>query len=182
MKSSQESQTPYPASFTVKVAGMRDLCPTGEAYATQQIADRKIPILSCEGGCIRGEIARLAANIIAEEMPSYARACHAEAFFVPDSSMARWVTHSDKVLMIDGCFLKCHGRLLQNLIGESNLIHIDVLPLYNKFEDIFLMDDVPEEERKATARKVADRIMSMLKDDNLAWDRSVEPAEATFRE
>ncbi len=177
MKSSQVTQTQYPASFTVKVASIEGLCPTGEAYATKQIDDRKTPVLSCEGGCIRGEIARLAANIVAEEMPLYARACHAEAFFVPDSSMARWVKHSDKVLMIDGCFLKCHGRLLQNLIGESSLIHIDVLPLYNKFEDIFLMSDVPEEERKATARQVADKIMSILKENNLARDRGVEPAE-----
>jgi hypothetical protein len=46
------------------------------------------------------------------------------------------------------------------------MIHIDALPLYKKYTDIFLMDDVPEEERKAVARQVADKIMGMLREEN----------------
>lgn len=67
--------------------------------------------------------------------------------------------------MIDGCFLKCHGRILKKLIGKDKVVHIDALPLYKKYTDIFLMDDVPEEERKAVARQVADKITVMLKED-----------------
>lgn len=66
--------------------------------------------------------------------------------------------------MIDGCFLKCHGRVLTKLIGEEKVVHIDALPLYKKYNDIFSMDDVPEEERKAVAREVADRILALLKE------------------
>ncbi len=150
------------ADFLVKVEATKGLCPTGEAYANQQIAEKKIPVLSCEGGCIRGEIARLAANIVAQEMPAYARACHAEAFFVPRSSMATWVKTSDRVLMIDGCFLKCHGRVLRNLVGADKVTHVEALPLYEKYHEIFLLDDVPEAERKAVARQVADKIISTL--------------------
>ena len=73
--------------------------------------DKKIPVLSCEGPCIRGDIARLAANTVAKEEP-YARCCYAEVALVPDSSMARWVREADKIIMIDGCFLKCVGRIL----------------------------------------------------------------------
>ncbi len=151
--------------FSVKVEATKGLCPTGEVYADQQIADKKIPVLSCEGGCIRGEIARLAANIVAQEMPAYARACHAETFFVPHSSMARWVKGSDQVLMIDGCFLKCHGRVLKKLLGEEKITHIEALPLYEKYHEVFLLDDVPEEERKAVARQVADKIIAILKNN-----------------
>ncbi len=151
--------------FSVNVEPTKGLCPTGEAYADQQIAGHKIPVLSCEGGCIRGEIARLAANMVAQEMPDYARACHAETFFVPRSSMARWVKGSDQVLMIDGCFLKCHGRVLKKLIGEEKVIHIETLPLYEKFHEIFLLDDVPEAERKVIARQVADKIIAILKEN-----------------
>jgi uncharacterized metal-binding protein len=82
--------------------------------------------------------------------------------------MARWVKESDKAIMIDGCFLKCHGRVLKKLIGEEKMVHIDALPLYKKYNDIFLMDDVPEEERKAVARQVADKILVMLKEDATA--------------
>jgi hypothetical protein len=64
--------------------------------------------------------------------------------------------------MIDGCFLKCHGRALKGLVGEERMIHIDALPLHRKYSDIFLMDDVAEAERKDVARQVADKIIGML--------------------
>ncbi len=67
--------------------------------------------------------------------------------------------------MIDGCFLKCHGRVLKKLIGEEKMVHIDALPLYKKYSDVFLYTDVPEAERTAVAREVADKILAMLKKD-----------------
>ncbi len=67
--------------------------------------------------------------------------------------------------MIDGCFLKCHGRMLKNLIDEGKMIQIDALPLHKIYNDIFLMDDVPEVEQKAVARQVADKILATLKKD-----------------
>lgn len=155
----------YTPDFSLAVEGVKGFCPAGEVYAKQNIADRKIPVLSCEGPCIRGEIARLAANLVAQEVPSFARACHAETFVVPHSAMARWVKEADSSIMIDGCFLKCHGRILRKLIGEDKMVQIDAFPLYRKYADRFLMDDVPEEERKAVARQVADRIILMLKQE-----------------
>jgi hypothetical protein len=150
------------ADFQLAVEGIKGHCPAGEAWAERNIAAGKIPVLSCEGPCIRGEIARLAANLVARELPSHARACHAETFFVPHSAMARWVKEADKSVMIDGCFLKCHGRALKGLVGEERMIHIDALPLHRKYSDIFLMDDVAEAERKDVARQVADKIIGML--------------------
>ncbi len=151
--------------FSLEVEGVKGACPAGEAYAKQMTIDRKIPVFSCEGPCIRGEIARLAANLVAQEVPSFARACHAETFVVPHSSMARWVKQADQAIMIDGCFLKCHGRILKNLIDEGKMIQIDALPLHKKYKDIFLMDDVPEVEQKAVARQVADKILATLEKD-----------------
>lgn len=153
----------YTSDFAIEVEGVKGVCPAGEAYARQQIASRTTPVLSCEGPCIRGEIARLAANMIAQEVPTLARACHAETFFVPHSAMASWVKGADKSIMIDGCFLKCHARVLKGLVGEEKIVRIDALPLYKKYTDVFLMDDVPEEERKAVAREVADKIVANLK-------------------
>ncbi len=166
----KEEKKNYTADFSIEVAGVEGVCPVGEVYAKQNIIDNKIPVLACEGGCIRGEIARLAANIIAQEIPSYARACHAETFFVPHSSMLSWITGSDQVLMIDGCFLKCHGRVLKNLTNEDKVIHIEALPLYRKYNDIFLADDVPEAERKAVARQVADKIIAKIREGSTLCD------------
>ena len=153
----------YTPDFSLDVQGVKGFCPAGEVYAKQQIEKQTTPVLSCEGPCIRGEIARLAGNFIARELPALARACHAETFFVPHSSMARWVKGAEKIIMIDGCFLKCHGRVLKGLVQEERVIHIDAHPLYKKYTDIFLMDDVPEDERKAVARQVADKIIAKLK-------------------
>ena len=158
---------PYTPNFSLKVQGVKGYCPAGEVYAKEQIEKKTIPVLSCEGPCIRGEIARLAANFITQELASVARACHAETFFVPHSSMARWVKEASKAIMIDGCFLKCHGRVLKELVAEEKVIHIDALPFYKKYTDIFLMDDVPEDERKAVARQVADKIIAKLKEEGL---------------
>ena len=153
----------YTPDFSLDVQAVKGLCPVGETYAKEQIAARTTPVLTCEGPCIRGEIARLAGNLVAKEVPSLARACHGETFFVPHSAMASWVKGADKVVMIDGCFLKCHGRVLRNLVAEEKIVQIDALPLYKKYTDLFDMDDVPEEERKAVARQVADKIIVSLK-------------------
>ena len=79
--------------------------------------------------------------------------------------MARWMKGADKAVMIDGCFLQCHGRVLKKLIGEDKVVQIDAFPLYRKYADLFSMDDVPEDERKAVARQVADKIVPMLKEE-----------------
>lgn len=155
---------PHTSDFSLEVQGVQGYCPAGEVYAKQQIELKFIPVLSCEGPCIRGDIARLTANYVAQDVASLARACHAETFFVPHSSMARWVKQAEKSIMIDGCFLKCHGRVLNGLVEQRKLIQFDALPFYKKYTDIFLMDDVPEEERKAVAREVADKIIARLKE------------------
>ena len=148
--------------FSLQVEGVRGVCPAGERYANEQIANKRLPVLSCEGPCVRGEIARLAANLVAKEAPGLARACHAEAFFVPHSAMSRWVRAADRTVMIDGCFLRCHGRVLAKLLPDRKVIHFDALQFYRKYTDLFSMDDVPEAERKAMARKVADGVLASL--------------------
>lgn len=151
-------------NFSLEIGGVTGVCPAGERHADQSLAEGRIPVFSCEGPCIRGEIARLAANLVAREQP-YARCCHAEALFVPHSAMTRWAKEADKAVVIDGCFLRCHARILKNLIDEERLIQIDTLPLHKKYSDVFLMDDVPEEERKEVARQVADQILAILSEE-----------------
>src|SRR5512134_2393039 len=151
--------------FTVQVDRVKGICPAGEAWAEDKILRKKIPVLSCEGPCVRGDIARRAANMVAQGEP-FARACFPEVAFVPHSGMARWVKEADKVVMLDGCFLKCIGRMLNNQVEREKVIQIDALSLYHKYTDVFHMDDVPEAERIDTARQVADQVLSVLKETN----------------
>lgn len=152
--------------FTLDVEGVAGLCPAGETYAKQMMTEGRIPVYSCEGPCIRGEIARVAANFVADEVPSLARACHAETFFVPHSAMARWAKTAEKAVMIDGCFLQCHGRVLRELIGDAKVVQFDAHSFHRKYNDVFRIDGVPEEERKVIARQVADKILTTLKQES----------------
>jgi uncharacterized metal-binding protein len=147
--------------FNIKVEDTKNRCPIGETVGEKNIAQNKIPVLSCEGACIRGEIARLAANIVAKEEP-FARACHGELLSVPDSAMARWVSNTEKVVLIDGCFLRCHGRIIEKLIGKEKLCQFDALSVYKKYTDVFDIDDVPQKERKEAARQVANSVLAKL--------------------
>ncbi len=150
------------ADFSLKVSEVKGVCPAGEVYAKRNIAAKTIPVLSCEGPCIRGEVARLAANIVTEEAP-YARCCYAETLLVPHSSMTAWVKGAEKVVVIDGCFLRCLGRVLENVIDKEKIIHIDANPLYKEYSDVFLYTDVPHDARNELARRVADKILEKLR-------------------
>jgi hypothetical protein len=58
----------------------------------------------------------------------------------------------------------CHGRILENMLSEDILVRFDALSIYQKYTDLFDIDDVPEEERKQTAQKVADTVLADLKE------------------
>lgn len=149
-------QQPIPVNKTSAV------CPVGEATGKRNMIESKIPVLSCEGACIRGEIARLAAGIVSKKEP-YARGCHGELITVPDSAISRWIETAEKVVLIDGCFLRCHGRIMENLFDEGKLIQFDALSHYNRYTEIFDYEDVPETERREVAQSVADWVIDSLK-------------------
>ena len=155
-------------SFTVDVKKTDGHCPIGETVGKRNIAEARIPVLSCEGGCIRGEIARLAANMVSKEA-GFARGCHGELLTVPDSAIAQWIRGAEKVVLIDGCFLSCHGRILEGVLKKDQLIQFDALKVYSKYTDVFDIDEVPEAERKQAARQVADSVLAKL--------RTVSPEE-----
>ena len=152
------------STFTLNVTGIDKVCEAGEIFGRQCQKKGKIPVFSCEGGCIKGEIARQAANLVAQD-DGYARACHGEFFTVPQADLAKWVREADRVVVIDGCSLFCHGRIAENIIGKDQLVIFDALSIHRKYGNLMNVDDVPEEERKQAAREVADKVLANLKDD-----------------
>ena len=152
-------------NFSIEVEGTKTVCPLGEVVGRAMIAQERIPVISCEGGCFRGEIARVAAHMVAEEDP-YSRGCHGEMFTAPRSEMAEWARKSKKVVVIDGCFMHCHGRIMKNIVGKGNMNQFDALPMYNnnkKYTDVMLVSEVPEPERRELARQVADEVLAALR-------------------
>jgi uncharacterized metal-binding protein len=152
--------------FAVEVEDIKAVCPLGEVVGNKMIAEGKIPVISCEGGCFRGEIARVAAHMVAKEEP-YSRGCHGEMFTAPRSAMAEWARKANKVVVIDGCFMRCHGRIMKNVVGRENVIQFDALRMYNKdnkYADTMLVEEVPEAERQDLTRQVADGVLASLRD------------------
>ena len=152
-------------TFNLKVTQTTGKCPIGESVGQNNLENNNIPVISCEGACIRGEIARLAANYVSKNQ-NYKRGCHGELFSVPESKIAQWIKEASKVICIDGCFLKCHSRILENIIDPDKLLVFDALSHYNKFSDIFDIDDVPENERINIAKSVANWVMESI-DQNI---------------
>ncbi|MHC4692260.1 MAG: putative zinc-binding protein [Planctomycetota bacterium] len=153
-------------NFALEVEGTKAVCPLGEVVGKKMIAEERIPVISCEGGCFRGEIARVAAHMVAKEEP-YSRGCHGEMFTAPHSAMAEWARKTNKVVVIDGCFMHCHGRIMKNIVGHENVIQFDALPMYNKerkYSNTMLVEEVPQAEREDLARQVADKVLASLKD------------------
>jgi uncharacterized metal-binding protein len=150
-------------TFKLEVTGIDKVCNAGEIYGRQCQKEGEIPVFSCEGGCIKGEIARQTANLVAKE-DGFARACHGELFSVPHADLAKWVREADKVVVIDGCSLFCHARIAENIISRDKLVTFDALSMHRKYADLMNVDDVPETERKKTAREVADKVLASLEE------------------
>ncbi len=148
-------------TFSLNITGTQAKCPIGETVGTQNLEAGKIPVFSCEGACIRGEIARLAANRVAKAEP-YRRGCHGELLTVPHSAISKWARNMSKVVLIDGCFLRCHGRMMEHLFDKNKLVQFDAFSHYKKYTDIFYSDVVPEEERDKTASEVASWVIESL--------------------
>jgi uncharacterized metal-binding protein len=148
-------------TFQLEVTAIDKVCNAGEIFGRKCQKEGKTPVFSCEGGCIKGEIARQTANLIAKE-DGFARACHGELFSVPHADLAKWVREANRVVIIDGCSLFCHSRIAENIISKEKLAIFDALSIHRKYADLMDVDDVSESERKKTARKVADTVLANL--------------------
>ena len=164
-------------NFSIEIESKKTVCPLGEVVGKKMVAEGKIPVISCEGGCFRGEIARVASHMVAKNEP-YSRGCHGEMFTAPQSAMAKWAQKADKVVVIDGCFMHCHGRIMKNIVGHEQVIQFDALPMYNKgdkYSDTMLVDEIPEAERQHLARQVADKILADLK-NGIKYESESQPS------
>jgi uncharacterized metal-binding protein len=167
-------------TLNLKITAIDRVCAAGEEFGQNCQKEKKIPVFSCEGGCIKGEIARQAANLVAAN-DGYARACHGELFTVPHADLSKWIRQADKVVLIDGCPLFCHSRVAKHIIDKDKLVVFDALSIHRKYANLMSVDDVPEKDRKLAAKEVADKVFSTLEegvpccDDQTTCDCDAQP-------
>lgn len=144
-----------------EVAGGRRFCKDAERYvARKREGAPKKAVLACEGACIKGEVARTAANLLASilERETAARICLGDAV-TADSGMLDLVRRAPEVVAIEGCALRCASVLLARRAPEIKPTVIEAQRLYTYDRDkYFEILDMPREELDDLAGKVAAQV------------------------
>ncbi len=145
---------------TIQIELTDQVCSLGEAYARKHTTTPpKTALLSCEGMCLRGEVARRAANLIAHQLaPEQAvRICHG-GLLETASGMKELVRRADQVLVLDGCFLACGTRITKGAFPDLEPDTVITDELFEFDRNLFGVDEMPEAEIQAHAQVVANKI------------------------
>lgn len=143
----------YSSCSTVRI------CPDGQRYAAKQMAlPPKKAVVACEGACIKGEVARTAANRLAYRLQksNAVRICLGDAA-TGNSGMTELVKRAPEVIVIEGCPLHCGLTVLKSRIPDLKATVIDASKLYSfDREANFEIYDLPREEIEKFAGIAAD--------------------------
>lgn len=138
-----------------------NICPICEDYARKQ-SEKPVAVICCEGACLRGEIARRAANMVCLSMPGKtARICLGGAF-TKDTGQRSLVRNAKKVIALEGCFIKCSSRMMKGAIPGLKPKVIVADELYDFDRNLFGINEMAEKDINSHAQNVADKVAKML--------------------
>ena len=144
---------------TIKIEKVEKTCPACEEYSESHSTNPpRIAVMACEGACAKGEVARLAANIVAHKLAreNTVRICLGGAF-TKDTGQRNLVRRAHKTIAIEGCFISCSSRMMKGVlpgflpeIVQADTLYEPSLP--------FGIDEVSEEELRECANIVANNV------------------------
>ncbi len=146
------------SSCASRGAGKRS-CADARRYVDGKLSTGpKIAVVACEGACAKGEVARMAANVLAYrlERDRTARICLGDAL-TGDSGMAELLEKAPQVVAIEGCPLRCATELLRRQCATLDVQEV-LAPRAYSFErpGYFEILDVPRDELERHATAVAE--------------------------
>lgn len=148
-------------SETITLAKTSAQCGLCEDYAARE-QHKPIVVMACEGACLRGEIARLAANLICDDLAPErtARLCLGGAF-TKSTGQRGLARQAPRVVAIEGCPIDCGSRMMQAVLPN---LKPEVFHLEGACFDpgLFSIRDLPETERKACAQVVAQAVLARM--------------------
>ncbi len=136
-------------------------CSLCEDYAREQ-QTKAIAVLSCEGGCLRGEISRLAANAVCRMLPEKTvRICLGGAF-TKDTGQRALVRNAKRVLALEGCAIECASRAMEGVLPERafEIIHTDALARFDT--KLFGIEALAHEQTLVIADDVARAVVARI--------------------
>ena len=138
-------------------------CSACETYSASQTS-KPVVVMCCEGGCSRGEIARRAANLLCFKVApeKTARLCLGGAF-TKDSGQRKLARDANRLIAIEGCFIKCATRMMLGVIPDVNPEVVVATDYYDLDPMPFGIDGISDKDADACAKKVADHLAPSLK-------------------
>ncbi|HBV96106.1 MAG TPA: hypothetical protein DEF36_03570 [Desulfotomaculum sp.] len=144
-------------------AGKSRICADGERYVKKQMdCPPKKAVLSCEGSCIKGEVTRVAANILAYRLQrdSAVRICLGDAS-TGNSGMFDLIRQAPEIIALEGCNLHCGTEIMKMRDPNFRATIVETGQFYSfdreKYFEIF---DLPRSEIDEFAGKVAEEVQN----------------------
>ncbi len=150
----------------VHIAKTASYCGLCDEYAAAE-AHKPIAVICCEGGCLRGEVARQAANQLCyQQLPEQTvRICLGGAF-TKDSGQRELVRRASRVLALEGCAVDCATRMMQGVVAVPvTIIHVD--ELYEFDRRLFGINQMSQAEMTAHGAAVAKEIALRLEAEHV---------------
>ena len=141
----------------------RNVCPMCEDYAKRQ-GDKPVAVMCCEGACLRGEVARQAANILCHSLaPDQTVRIGLGGAFTKDTGQRGLVRKATRVLALEGCFLTCEPHMMRGVVSELEPEIIITDRLYEFDGRLFGVDEMPRAEIEGHAQTVAAEVVERLR-------------------
>lgn len=146
----------------IKIEKINNICPMCEDYAKEQ-TKKPVVIMSCEGACLRGEISRRAANHICHDLipAKTVRLCLGGAF-TKDGGQRNLVKNAERVIALEGCFIKCASRMIKGVVPDAEPEVIITDKLFTFDTNIFGINEMTKEEIHDNSLEVAKKIVEQL--------------------
>ncbi len=154
-----ESNDGYEA---VRIEKTKNGCRLCEDYADRQ-KSKPVAVMSCEGACLRGEVARRAANILCHSLApeKTARICLGGAF-TKDAGQRALVRNAPRLIALEGCAVNCWSRMMSGAIDGLAPEIVNADRLYDFDRNLFGIEEMPSGQIEAHARAVARKIADSL--------------------
>jgi uncharacterized metal-binding protein len=146
----------------VRIEKTPKVCPMCEDYARRNTA-KPVVVMCCEGACLRGEVARRAANLLCHRLApeTTVRLCLGGAF-TKDGGQRGLARNAPRLLAIEGCFLECATRMMKGVTPEASPEMIIADKLYQFDRRLFGIDEMPDEEINRHAEDVARAALAVI--------------------
>lgn len=147
---------------TISIEKTKSFCPLCEDYSERH-ASKPIAIMSCEGSCLRGEIARRAANLVCHKLApdKTVRICLGGAF-TKDTGQRGLARNVPKVVALEGCFIACASRMMKGVIPDLDADIIVTDRLCDFDSNLFGVEEMPEDQINKSAEEAANKIVEKL--------------------